>query len=95
MTGKRTTANVKLVDPAKVYKLEDGIKLLKSAKGAKFDETVNIAINLGIDVKKTEQSVRGAISLPHGTGRSLRVCAPAARGSEKRLQRSPWRPSRR
>jgi large subunit ribosomal protein L1 len=75
MTGKRTTANTKLVDPAKVYKLEDGIKLLKAAKGAKFDETVNIALNLGIDVKKTEQSVRGAISLPHGTGNSLRVIA--------------------
>jgi large subunit ribosomal protein L1 len=75
MTGKRTAANVKLVDPAKVYKLDEGIKLLKAAKGAKFDETVNIAVNLGIDVKKTEQSVRGAISLPHGTGNVLRVIA--------------------
>src|SRR4029079_6775231 len=44
-------------------------------KPAKFDETVNIAVNLGIDTKKSEQTVRGAVSLPHGTGRSLRVIA--------------------
>jgi len=73
--GKRTEANVKLVDKERVYPLADGIKLLKTAKPAKFDETVNIALNLGIDVKKTEQTVRGAVSLPHGTGRSLRVIA--------------------
>jgi large subunit ribosomal protein L1 len=75
MTGKRTVSNGKLVDKERVYTLDDGIKLLKSAKPAKFDETVNIAVNLGIDVKKTEQTVRGAISLPHGTGRSLKVIA--------------------
>ncbi len=74
-TGKRVLANGKLVTIGKVYSLEDGIKLLKQAKGPKFDETVNIAVNLGIDSKKTEQTVRGAVSLPHGTGRTLRVIA--------------------
>ena len=73
--GKRRRANDKLVDRDKVYTLDEGLKVLKSGKPAKFDETVNIAINLGIDVKKTEQSVRGAISLPHGTGRTLKVIA--------------------
>jgi len=73
--GKRSKHNGTLVDREKVYPLADGIKILKSAKPAKFDETVNIAVNLGIDVKKTEQTVRGAVSLPHGTGRSLRVIA--------------------
>ena len=74
-TSKRTRKNEGLVDKAKVYALADGIALLKQAAGAKFDETVNIAVNLGIDTKKTEQVVRGAVSLPHGTGRSLRVIA--------------------
>jgi large subunit ribosomal protein L1 len=75
IAGKRRRTNDKLVDKARVYSLDEGLKLLKSAKAAKFDETVNIAINLGIDVKKTEQTVRGAISLPHGTGRTLKVIA--------------------
>jgi len=75
IAGKRRRTNDKRVDKAKVYTLDEGLKLLKSGKPAKFDETVNIAINLGIDVKKTEQTVRGAISLPHGTGRTLRVIA--------------------
>ncbi|MBM3984084.1 MAG: 50S ribosomal protein L1 [Planctomycetes bacterium] len=73
--GKRAVANDKLVDKNKVYGLDEAVKLLKAGKPAKFDETVNIAVSLGIDVKKTEQAVRGAISLPHGTGRSLRVVA--------------------
>jgi large subunit ribosomal protein L1 len=73
--SKRITANSKLVTPGKVYSLEDGIRILKQAKAVKFDETVNIAVNLGIDTKKTEQTVRGAVSLPHGTGRTLRVIA--------------------
>ena len=75
IAGKRTEANAKLVDRERVYPLAEGIKVLKAAKPAKFDETVNIALNLGIDVKKTEQTVRGAVSLPHGTGRSRKVIA--------------------
>ncbi|HEX5011973.1 MAG TPA: 50S ribosomal protein L1 [Planctomycetota bacterium] len=73
--AKRTVANSKLVDKERLYTLDDGIKVLKSAKPVKFDETVTIALNLGIDVKKTEQTVRGAVSLPHGTGRSRKVIA--------------------
>jgi large subunit ribosomal protein L1 len=74
-TSKRARKNQGLVDRSKVYPLGDGIGLLKQASAAKFDETVNIAVSLGIDTKKTEQVVRGAVSLPHGTGRSLRVIA--------------------
>lgn len=73
--SKRVKSNEGKVDAAKVYPLADGVALLKSTKAAKFDETVNIAVNLGIDSKKTDQTVRGAVSLPHGTGRSLRVIA--------------------
>jgi large subunit ribosomal protein L1 len=74
-TGKRVRANDSQVDKTRLYPLDEAVKLLKGGRPAKFDETVNIAVNLGIDVKKTEQSVRGAVSLPHGTGRTLRVVA--------------------
>jgi large subunit ribosomal protein L1 len=74
-SSKRARTNQGLVDRTKVYGLSEGITLLKQVGGAKFDETINIAVNLGIDTKKTEQTVRGAVSLPHGTGRSLRVIA--------------------
>jgi large subunit ribosomal protein L1 len=75
VTSKRRRANDKLREPGKSYSLPEGLKLLAQAKKMKFDETVNIAVNLGIDTKKSEQTVRGAVSLPHGTGRSLRVIA--------------------
>jgi large subunit ribosomal protein L1 len=74
-TSKRARANNELVDRNKVYSLQEGIAVLQSAKPSRFDETVNIAVNLGIDAKKSDQSVRGAVSLPHGTGRTLRVVA--------------------
>ena len=75
VTSKRRRANDKLREPGKAYSLPEGLKLLGQAKKVKFDETVNIAVNLGIDTKKSEQTVRGAVSLPHGTGRSLKVIA--------------------
>jgi len=74
-TSKRTRANAKLREPGKAYSLAEGIQLLSQARKLKFDESVNIAVNLGIDTKKSEQTVRGAVSLPHGTGRTLRVIA--------------------
>lgn len=75
VASKRRRANEKLREPGKAYSLPEGLKLLSQAKKVKFDETVNIAVNLGIDTKKSEQTVRGAVSLPHGTGRSLKVIA--------------------
>jgi len=75
VASKRRRANDKLREPGKAYSLPEGLKILGQAKKMKFDETVNIAVNLGIDTKKSEQTVRGAVSLPHGTGRSLRVIA--------------------
>ncbi|MHC5212930.1 MAG: 50S ribosomal protein L1 [Planctomycetota bacterium] len=75
ISSKRVRKNQTIVDRTKVYALSEGISLLQQASAAKFDETVNIAVNLGIDTKKTDQTVRGAVSLPHGTGRSLRVIA--------------------
>ncbi len=60
-------------DRDKIYSLEDALKQVKSMPAAKFDETVDIAINLGVDPKHADQMVRGAIVLPNGVGRTMRV----------------------
>ncbi|MBK8098910.1 MAG: 50S ribosomal protein L1 [Planctomycetes bacterium] len=61
------------VDTSKRYPVKDGISLIKSLPGAKFDETVDIAVSIGIDAKKTEQLVRGSVSLPKGTGKTIKI----------------------
>lgn len=58
---------------AKVYELEEAITFIKDNPAAKFDETMDIAFRLGIDFKKSEQTVRGTVALPHGTGKTVRV----------------------
>ena len=77
---KKTKNNKKLVeaiDLSKIYEPLDAIKLLKENSYTKFDETLEIAINLGIDPNKTEQNVRGMISLPKGTGKKIKVAVMA------------------
>jgi large subunit ribosomal protein L1 len=69
------------VDIAKTYSIEDAVKMVKARASAKFDETIEIAINLGVDPKHADQMVRGVVSLPSGTGRSLRV-AVFAKGAK-------------
>ncbi|HHT9106640.1 MAG TPA: 50S ribosomal protein L1 [Candidatus Wujingus californicus] len=71
--SKRYTESRKIVDNTKKYEVRDAIKLLKSFKPAKFDESVEVAIKLDIDPKQSDQLVRGSISLPKGIGRSLKV----------------------
>lgn len=71
--GKRIVAARKTVDRAKSYALADAIKALKNAPKTKFDETVDIALVLGIDTKASEQNVRGVVPMPNGTGKTLRV----------------------
>jgi large subunit ribosomal protein L1 len=61
------------VDRAKMYVAQDALKLVKDSATAKFDESVDVSINLGIDAKKSDQSVRGSIVLPQGTGKSVRI----------------------
>jgi len=61
------------VDAAKFYDVADAVKLVKSRATAKFDETIELSINLGVDPKHADQMVRGVVSLPSGTGRALRV----------------------
>jgi large subunit ribosomal protein L1 len=71
--SKRMKAAGQGLDRNKFYSVEDAVKLVKERAKAKFDETIEIAFNLGIDPKQSDQNVRGVISLPHGTGKTVRV----------------------
>jgi len=79
--GKRLTKAYEGLSPDEAYALEAAVKMLKERPHAKFDETVELAMNLNVDPRKADQSVRGVISLPHGTGKSMRV-AVFARGDK-------------
>lgn len=71
--GKKYQEAIKLVDRKKEYKIEDAIELLKETAKANFDETVEVAYRLGVDTKKADEQIRGAMVLPHGTGKTQRV----------------------
>lgn len=73
--SKRHAENRKLVDKEKTYTVEEGVEILKKASQAKFDETVDIAIALKIDVTHSDQLVRGSFSFPNGIGKSVRLVA--------------------
>jgi len=72
-TGKRMKALATQIIQGKYYPLDDALMLLKGTASAKFDESVDVAINLGIDAKKSDQNVRGSAVLPRGTGKTVRV----------------------
>ncbi|MDI3257808.1 MAG: 50S ribosomal protein L1 [Kyrpidia sp.] len=71
--GKRYAEAVKQIDPDRLYDPEEALSLVKQVAKAKFDETVEVAVRLGVDPKKADQQVRGAVVLPHGTGKTVRV----------------------
>jgi large subunit ribosomal protein L1 len=71
--GKRTTAIREGIDRKKLYELGEAIKLVKARAKAKFDETVEVAFNLGVDPRHADQMVRGVVNLPNGTGKTVRV----------------------
>jgi len=71
--SKRTRAYKEKIDPTKAYAFDEAVSLLKEFATAKFNETVEVAVNLGVDAKKSDQGVRGATTLPHGTGSDVRV----------------------
>lgn len=75
--SKRLVDLNKNVDRKKMYTLPEAIEIVKANAKAKFDETIDLSVNLTIDAKKTDQAVRGSIALPHGTGRSCRVAVVA------------------
>lgn len=73
VTGKRLKAAYESVDRSKAYDLGEAVKLLKANAKAKFDETVELSMNLGIDPRHADQQVRGVVQLPNGTGKTVRV----------------------
>ncbi len=71
--GKKYRAGAAKIDPTKLYPIEEAVRLTLEAKSAKFDETVELAVRLGVDPRQADQNVRGTVMLPHGTGKSVRV----------------------
>jgi large subunit ribosomal protein L1 len=71
--GKRLRAAYEAIDRERTYPVDEAIRVLKQGAKAKFDETVEISMNLGVDPRHADQNVRGAVTLPNGTGRALRV----------------------
>jgi large subunit ribosomal protein L1 len=71
--GKRLAASRNGIDPRKQYALTDAVKMVKERAKAKFDETIEVAMNLGVDPRHADQMVRGVVNLPNGTGKTLRV----------------------
>jgi large subunit ribosomal protein L1 len=71
--GKRTVAVREGVDRTKLYPIGDAVKMVKERAKAKFDETIEVAMNLGVDPRHADQMVRGVVNLPNGSGRSMRV----------------------
>ena len=71
--SKRYIANLEQIDKNKTYTIEEAIELVKKTSNSKFDATLEVAMNLNLDVKKADQQLRGAVVLPHGTGKSKRI----------------------
>ena len=71
--AKRIEKNRQGLDRAKFYSLDEAVKLVKEKANAKFDETIEIAMNLGVDPRHADQMVRGVCALPNGSGRTVRV----------------------
>src|ERR1700748_3354203 len=73
MEGKRLREAKKAIEREKLYSVDQAVKLIKERAKAKFDETIEIAMNLGVDPRHADQMVRGVCTLPNGTGRTVRV----------------------
>ena len=84
--GKSYRAALAKLDRSQRYLLEDGLRLVKETARAKFDETVEMAVRLGVDPRQADQNVRGTVSLPHGMGKTVRVLAFAKGEKEKEAQ---------
>jgi large subunit ribosomal protein L1 len=81
--GKKMNAAAEKIEKDKEYSLDEAVVLVKASAYAKFDETVDLAFNLGVDPRKSDQMVRGTVVLPHGTGKTVRVLVFAKGEKEK------------
>jgi len=81
--GKKLLSVKEKIEPGKDFSLEEAVKFLKESSYTKFDETVDLALNLGVDPRKSEQMVRGTVVLPHGIGKKVRVLVFAKGEKEK------------
>ena len=84
--GKSLRSAIEKVDRNQRYQLEDRLKLVKETARAKFDETVDLAIRLGVDPRQADQNIRGTVALPHGMGKTVRVLAFAKGEKEREAQ---------
>ena len=71
--GKRLKESYKSFENSKLFSIEEAVKLVKSNSKAKFDETIDISMNLGVDPRQSDQMVRGIVALPSGTGKDVKV----------------------
>lgn len=88
VNGKSYRAALEKVDRNQRYQLEDSLKLVKETARAKFDETVELAIRLGVDPRQADQNIRGTVALPHGMGKTVRVLAFAKGDKEREAQQA-------
>ena len=72
-SGKRLKSGYELIDRNKTYTVDEAAKIIKEAAKAKFDETIEISVNLGVDPRHADQMVRGSVAMPNGTGKTMRV----------------------
>ncbi len=84
--GKRTQEIVKKLEKGKIYEPAEALQVLKDVASAKFDETVEVAVKLGVDGRQADQQVRGAVALPHGLGKDKRVIVFAKGDKQKEAQ---------
>ncbi len=71
--GKKYLEASKNIEPGKIYEFNDAVEILKKSNTAKFDETINLSVNIGIETKQTDQNIRGTVVLPYGLGKQVRV----------------------
>ena len=84
--GKKYIESAKLIDRTKLYDPDEAVKLAQETAKSKFDETIEISVRLGVDPRQADQQVRGAVVLPHGTGRTIRVLVIAKGDKAKEAQ---------